>query len=194
MFRKLFIFLFLALALFAQKRPFDVNAMMELKRISDPQISPDGRWVAFGVQTVDLAANKKPQQIWIVPLAGGTPRQITRDGQDNERARWSPDSKQMAYISDRGGSSQVWLMDADGSNAKQVTNLSTEAGGVLFSPDGKMAYLRSANEMTVPGPHGAPTTVHLQGYTIWRMDTDGQWRCVVDLGTEAPTAAAPAKT
>jgi uncharacterized protein (TIGR02246 family) len=61
-----------------------------------------------------------------------------------------------------------------------------------FSPGGKMAYLRAATEMTVPGPQGAPTTVHLQGYTIWRMDTDGQWRCVVDLGTEAPVAAAPA--
>ena len=59
--------------LFAQKRPFDVNAMMELKRIGDPQISPDGRWVAFTVQTVDVAANKKPQQVWIMPLSGGVP-------------------------------------------------------------------------------------------------------------------------
>ena len=51
--------------------------------------------------------------------------------------RWSPDSRRIAYISDRGGSSQIWLMDPDGGNAKQVTNLSTEADGVLFSPDGK---------------------------------------------------------
>ena len=122
---------------FAQKQPFDVNAMMELKRIGDPQISPDGKWVAFTVQTVDVAANRKPQQIWIVPLAGGTPRQITHDGEANQRARWSPDSKRIAYISDRGGSSQIWLMDPDGGNAKQVTNLATEADGVLFSPDGK---------------------------------------------------------
>ena len=58
----------------AQKRPFDANAMMALKRIGDPQISPDGRWVAFSVQTVDVAANKKPTQIWIVPLEGGAHR------------------------------------------------------------------------------------------------------------------------
>lgn len=63
-----------------------------------------------------------------------------------------------------------------------------------FSPDGKMAYMRGTDEMTVSGPKGAPMTLHLQGYSIWRMDADGQWRCVVDLGTEAPTVAAPAKT
>ena len=122
---------------FAQKKPFDSAAMMELKRMSDPQISPDGKWVTFTVQTVDVAANKKPSQIWIAPLAGGTPRQITHDGEANQRARWSPDSKRIAYISDRSGSSQIWLMDTDGGDARQATNLSAEAGGVLFSPDGK---------------------------------------------------------
>lgn len=126
-----------AAIVFAQKRPFDVNALMDLKRLSDPQISPDGKWVSFTVQTIALAANQKPMQIWIVPLEGGTPRQLTHDGEANSRARWSPDSKRIAYVSDRGGSSQIWLMDPDGANPKQITNLSTEADGVLFSPDGK---------------------------------------------------------
>jgi dipeptidyl aminopeptidase/acylaminoacyl peptidase len=135
--RVLVLFLAASAMLFAQMRPFDVNALMELKRIGDPQISPDGKWVTLTVQSVDVAANKKPQQIWIVPIEGGSPRQITHDGEANQRARWSPDSKRIAYISDRGGSSQIWLMDADGGNPKQVTNLSTEADGVLYSPDGK---------------------------------------------------------
>jgi dipeptidyl aminopeptidase/acylaminoacyl peptidase len=127
-----------AAMLFAQKRPFDFDAMMELRRISDPQISPDGRTVAFTVQTVDMAANQKPTQIWTVALEGdGKPRQITHEGSANSRPRWSPDSARIAYVSDRGGSSQIWLMDPDGGNPKPVTNLSTEADGVLFSPDGK---------------------------------------------------------
>jgi len=135
--RRLILLLASAAMVFAQKRPFDVNALMELKRISDPEISPDGRWVTFGVQSVDVAANKKPQQIWVAPLAGGTPRPLSSQGEANQRARWSPDSRRIAYISDRGGNSQIWLMDADGGNQQQVTNLSTEADGVLFSPDGK---------------------------------------------------------
>lgn len=61
-----------------------------------------------------------------------------------------------------------------------------------FSPDGQMAYMRSTTEMTVPGPKGAPTNVHVQGYTVWRVDTDGQWRCVVDFGGDAPTSTTPA--
>src|ERR1035438_1094711 len=137
MFRGLLLLLICSTALSAQKRPFDVNAMMELKRISDPQLSPDGKWVAFVVETADVAGNKKPQQIWIVPLVGGAPRQITHDGEANQRPRWSPDSKRIAYVSDRAGSAQIWLMDPDGSGARQVTNLAAEAGGVLFAPDGK---------------------------------------------------------
>ena len=126
-----------AAGLFAQKLPFDAQALLELARIGDPQVSPDGRLVAFQVQTIDVIDNKRITQIYVTPMAGGMARQITQAGQDNERPRWSPDSRRIAFVSDRGGSSQIWLMDADGGNPRQVTNLSTEAGGVLFSRDGK---------------------------------------------------------
>ena len=135
--RRLLLLLGVAASAAAQKRPFDADALLNLKRISDPQISPDGKTLAFTVQTVDVPANKKPVQIWTVPIDGGVPQQITHDGDDNERPRWSPDSRHIAYVSDRDGSSQIWLMDPDGSNAKQETHFATEADGVLFSPDGK---------------------------------------------------------
>src|SRR5579862_8739540 len=133
----------------AQKQPFDVQALLKIARIEEPQLSPDGKTVAFTVQTVDLAQNTKPKQIYTVPVSGGTPRQITTQGTDNERPEWSPDSKQIAFISDRAGLSpagtaQLWIMNADGSNPRQITNLSTEAGGVLFSPDGKKLLFTSS--------------------------------------------------
>lgn len=126
-----------AASLAAQKQPFDVQALLKIARIQEPQLSPDGKTVAFTVQTIDLAQNTKPKQIYSVALNGGAPRQITTAGSTNERPQWSPDSKQIAFISDRSGSAQVWIMNADGTTPRQVTNLSTEASGVLFSPDGK---------------------------------------------------------
>ena len=119
------------------QKPFDVDALMKLARVSDPQVSPAGKTVAFTVRSVDLAANTKPTNIYVVPIAGGAPVKITNAGTVNERPRWSPDSKSIAFVSDRGGSSQVWLMAPNGSDAHQVTSLATEAGGVLYSPDGK---------------------------------------------------------
>ena len=119
----------------AQKN-FTFDALMKVQRLSDPQISPDGKRVAFTVQTVDMDKNTKPRQIWMVELAGGAPKQITTQG-NNERPRWSPDSKNLVFLSDRSETTQIWQMDADGGNVKAVTNLDTEADGVLFFPDGK---------------------------------------------------------
>jgi dipeptidyl aminopeptidase/acylaminoacyl peptidase len=119
----------------AQKQPFDFGAMMKLTRISEPKLSPDGKLVAFTAQTVDVASNARPRQVWVVPVAGGAPKAITSEGQ-NWRPVWSPDGR-LAVISTRSGSAQVWTMKADGTGAKQQTNLSTEADGVLWSPAGK---------------------------------------------------------
>jgi dipeptidyl aminopeptidase/acylaminoacyl peptidase len=128
----------------AQKRPFDVETLLKIQRIGDPSISPDGKTVAFTVTSVDFDKNTKPVQIYTVPVAGGTPRQLTRDGSHNEDPRWSPDSNLIYFTSDRTGSSQIWSMTADGYNARQITRISTEASGPLLSPDGqKIVFLSS---------------------------------------------------
>jgi len=59
----------------------------------------------------------------------------------------------------------------------------------VFSPDGKLAYMRGTDELTVPGPNGTPITLHLRGISVWRIDSDGQWRCVVDISNEEPPVA-----
>jgi len=88
---RVFLALLAAAGLFAQKLPFDAQALLDLARIGDPQVSPDGRLVAFEVQTIDVPNNKRITQIYVTPVAGGVARQITQAGQDNERPRWSPD-------------------------------------------------------------------------------------------------------
>jgi dipeptidyl aminopeptidase/acylaminoacyl peptidase len=129
---------------FAQKQPLTVETMLRIARIGEPALSPNGRLVAFTVLTPDLTQNTKPQQIYVVPLDGGTPRQLTQEGAVNERPRWSPDSRQIYFVSNRGGSEQIWVMDADGSRARQITHLSTEAGGLLVTPDGKRLLFLSS--------------------------------------------------
>ena len=114
-------------------QPFDVNTLLSLVRLSDPQISPDGKTVAFVAQSVDLAANKKQNSIYTVPLAGGEPRKLG----DGDRPRWMPDSLRLIFDSDRSGQPQIWAMNADGSSAKQLTSFATDAANVTLASDAK---------------------------------------------------------
>ena len=125
------------------KAPFTFDAMMKLARISEPQLSPDGKLVAFTVQTVDFQNNSKPSQIYVVPLAGGTPSQLSHDGTSNTRPRWTPDGKRIFFVSNRSNGSQIWSMNPDGSDPKQITNLPTEADGEILAGNGRLILITS---------------------------------------------------
>jgi dipeptidyl aminopeptidase/acylaminoacyl peptidase len=170
--RRLFIVLALLIPAFAQtKHPFTFEDMMSLKRVGEPVVSPDGKWVVFSVVDVDLAANSKTPHIWIVPLAGnekagstspndsqanhpasvgmtkGGEREIISD-QDADRPRWAPDGKHFAFISNKEGGSQIWIADFDGAagivtRVHKLTSIATEADGELWSPDGKTIVFKS---------------------------------------------------
>jgi dipeptidyl aminopeptidase/acylaminoacyl peptidase len=123
-------------------RTFDAAALMQIARVSEPQISPDGQLVAFTVERPDIGANTRPKQIFVVPVAGGTPVALTFEG-SNQRPRWTSDSRRIIFISSRGESSQVWSMNPDGTDQRQLTNLTTGASGVIVSPDNKWIVFNS---------------------------------------------------
>ena len=76
-----------------QKHPFTFEDMMKLKRVGAPVPSPDGKWVVFDCEDVDLAANKKTSHLWIVPASGGESRRLNPTPNHEERPRFSPDGK-----------------------------------------------------------------------------------------------------
>jgi dipeptidyl aminopeptidase/acylaminoacyl peptidase len=124
----------------AQKKPFDTAALLKIQRIADPQLSPDGKTVAFEVTVPNIDQNKSVHSVWSVPMVGGPPLKLADLA---ERPRWSADGKLIYYVSTSGDSSQIWSMNPDGSARTQVTRLSTEADGEIVSPDGKYLVVTS---------------------------------------------------
>jgi len=122
--------------LLAAGRPMSVDDFMAIKSVSDPQISPDGSLVVYVVSELDRATDKTTTSLWLVPSAGGEPKQLTTAPGTNNHPRWNPDGKTIAFVSNRGGSSQVWLLPIDGGEAHQLTRLPIDVSGPIWSPKG----------------------------------------------------------
>jgi dipeptidyl aminopeptidase/acylaminoacyl peptidase len=120
---------------------FTVEEMLKLRRVSDPQLSPDGRYVAYVVTDVSLEKNRRVGHLWVVPVAGGEPVALVPDDKPDTTPRWSPDGKTLAFLSTRDDGSQVWAVDMSQGRAlgkpRQVTTLATEVSSFTWSPDGR---------------------------------------------------------
>src|SRR5882724_1916296 len=125
------------------KRPIAFDDMIKLHRVAEPQVSRDGKWVAYTVSTPDLETNRGVSNIWVVSTAGGAAMQLTQSGHDSSPV-WSPDGKTLAFLSSRSADSQVYLLSMDGGEAHALTKLSTGADIVKWSPDGKTIAFTSS--------------------------------------------------
>ena len=120
-----------------QKHPITFEEMFTMGRVADPQVSPDGRWLAYVVTEYNIDANRGNSDVWLVPVDGGEARQLTTSAAADFSPRWSPDGRKLAFVSTRSGAAQIWLLPLSGGEARQLTTTSTGASGPVWSPDGQ---------------------------------------------------------
>ncbi|HEY1803967.1 MAG TPA: S9 family peptidase [Terracidiphilus sp.] len=130
------------------KRPMTFEDMMHMKRLGDTVVSPDGKWLAYAVTTVDLAANTKTQELWLQAIAGGEPIKVAVAQPGDSGIQFAPDGRSVLFISSRENGEQVWIADFDGvtgatSSAKKLTAISTGADNAKWSPDGHSVIFTS---------------------------------------------------
>jgi len=106
--------------------------LMKLARLSDPQVSPDGRTVAYTASQPNLAANNSNSDLWVVPLAGGEARRLTNHPTADSRPRWSPDGKVIGFLSRRGGAQQVYSVEPRGGEPRQLTRVESGVESFLW--------------------------------------------------------------
>jgi len=158
---------------FSQRRAITFEDFIAMKAVSDPQPSPDGRWVAYAVATPSLIDNRNVSRIWLAEVATGANRQLTQGPGSDRSPRWSPDGKTLAFLSTRQNGPQVWVLDLTGGEARRVSNLAEGVGELNWLPDGKgflvVSDVKWPPQQEIDRRNGDyPTDARLWTELLWR--------------------------
>ena len=125
------------------KRKMKPADIYRLQTLGDPQVSPEGNWIAYTLTSIDSVANKRNTDLWMVSWDGKQNIQLTSSPDGESQPRWSPDGKYLSFVSSRQGttSAQIWLMNRLGGEGKQLTSLKHDLVDYSWSPDGKKLLL-----------------------------------------------------
>lgn len=121
--------------------------LYSMKRLSELQISPDGKWIMYTVATPSIKDNKLSRDIWATSIDGKNTKQITEDETNEMSPIFSPDGKKIAYLSNKKGAYQIFIQDFPMGSPKQLTNIDEGVSNILWSPDGKYISFTSEVKM-----------------------------------------------
>lgn len=149
----------LGVAGLSHARGLAVDDLVQIRNISDLQLSPDGRWMAYTVEQADVQADESRTQLWKVGWDGKERLELTHGPASVSQPRWKPDGTALAFLAERPDGhekkpgTQVWVLDARGGEARPLTDLRGEISSFEWSPNGRRLALvmREAAEDSAPG-------------------------------------------
>ncbi|MBS1850433.1 MAG: S9 family peptidase [Acidobacteria bacterium] len=171
------VFSLLSVPAFA-KRPIAIDDVYRMQKVGAPEVSPDGKWVAYSVTSVDKDADKRRTALWMVNWESGEQVQLTFGKQSASSPKWSPDGKYLSFLTSEGEKSrtQVWLLDRRGGAPQPLTSVKDDINAYQWSPDGKRLLLEmSEGDSAEEGKDGAakaPKPIVLDRYHF-KHDIDG---------------------
>ena len=163
----------------AQKRAITFDDFIAMKAVGDPQLSPDGKWVAYAVTEYSLKENRGTGRIWLAELETGQTRRVTEGPGSDRQPRWSPDGTTLAFVSTRQNGPQLWVLPIAGGEARRVTNLGDGVSDPVWLPDGKGLLVTSdikwPADQEIDRRNGDyPTDARIWTDLLWRHWDD--WR------------------
>lgn len=122
---------------------FDIDALESLGRVSNPQVSPDGKKVLYGVSYESVELNKSNNELYSMNIDGSDIKRLTKSAQSESEAVWIDNGRKIAFVALHDGKPQMWVMNADGTNRHVVSRLENGVSGFKVSPDGKKVVVIS---------------------------------------------------
>jgi len=165
-----------------QKVAPTVDEVLSLKRAGSPEISPDGRWVAYTVRETNWDDNTYDTQIWLADVTTGALRQLTHSKKSSQSPSWSPDATRIAFISDRTDKRQLYVINPLGGEAEAITSLEDGVSSFAWAPDGK-AIAYTATEPKSPALKDREKK--FGEFQVVEQDYRMTQLFVIDLGTRA---------